>query len=182
MSSRPASPWLAVAIALLPSCAQLDPYDVARMEFDSATGFDPIVGEPEWLEYRDQVLRWPWYVRFFSGTGIDWLAATIASAQPTLLEVENPSGFVRERIGLLTELAAEDFGRIADVAQRALWIVAVDPHSLDQIVALDAVERLLRRLQVDPLAVPPTASDPAAADARVERELERLAAHAPTAR
>lgn len=179
MSPRVLRALSAGALALLSGCTL---YQVARMEFDSGTGFDTAIGEPETLAYRDEVLRWPWLVRVFEGSGFDWLIAVTTGVRPAPKEVTNPSGLVRERMVSLTDLALGDLGRMADVCHRLLWVAARDDHPLDQIVALQSMTRMLGDMNVDPLAVPFSSPDPVVALEQVEEELARLEAVAPERR
>lgn len=170
-------------LAVLPACRL---YGTARMEFDSATGFDlvadPDAAEPDAPQHREQVLRWPWLVRVLQGSGIDWLMAVTLGVRPRLVEVAHSARLVRERMIDLTDLAIGDFGRTADVAQRLLWVAARDEHTLDQIHALQSITRLLESLHVDPLLVPLVAPDPVAAAERVDDALLTIATLIPARR
>jgi hypothetical protein len=169
------------AAALLP--AGCTTYEVARMEFDSITGFDLARdGEPERVAYRHDVARWPWAVRQFEGTGFDWFLAVTSGARPGPREIDNPAEMLRERMQALTELAVEDFGRTADLAHRLLWVVAREEAALDQIIALSSLGELLAAMQVDPLQVPFASPDPVADLDATEAALRSLEALAPAAR
>jgi hypothetical protein len=157
--------WLALVVASFASgCAQ---YPTVRMEFDSATGFDAAAQEPRELDYRDEVMRWPWALRQIEGTGVDGLFAFLFGAQPGPTRIDNPSEFVRERLQLMTELSEDDLGRIAETSLRVLWIAwaaAADPQPLNQMVAIDCMAALLEVLGVDPLDVPFPTGDPEAVE------------------
>lgn len=133
----------------LPGCTHFD-YVVA--EFDSATSLSLQTGEPEKLAYQDQPRRWPWIVRAFGGSGIDWLIAFSFGLEPTPRPVDNPSGYVRERLLVLADQALGDLVKTAQAASRLLWIAVEDEvHALNQVTALAGLARLMQALDLDPL-------------------------------
>jgi hypothetical protein len=156
MSLRVAGLTAGLSVLLFGSCAQ---YGRALMEFDSVTGFDRVATEPTDLEFRAEARRWPWIVRQLEGSGLDVAIATVFGVSPSPRPLDNPSGFVRERVTELAELAGDDLHRVAEVSRRISWLTSNDAQTLDVLVALDAMEHLLSDLDVDPLNVPFASAD-----------------------
>ncbi|MEQ1631013.1 MAG: hypothetical protein ABL997_01475 [Planctomycetota bacterium] len=64
-------------------------------------------------------------------------------------ELENPSSYVRELIGILSEKAGTNLLRCADSAQRLVRVAELDPAPLNRVVALDGIARMAKVLSVD---------------------------------
>lgn len=134
-------------------------YGTHRMEFDSITGFEGAVGEPESMEFPDQVRRWPWPIRQIEGSGFDLLFTFLIGIQPTPREVDDPGRRLRLATLGMAEKAGDDLGRIADATHRLLWLAAYDLQPLDQMTTLSALESLLVSLGADPLKLPQASRD-----------------------
>ncbi|MHC5063890.1 MAG: HEAT repeat domain-containing protein [Planctomycetota bacterium] len=155
------------------SCAG---YRTVIFEFDSATGLDLERGEPERLRYNPAPERWPWWVRNTEGTGLDWFAVFAFGLEPSPRVVENPSGYARERLAELPELAAGNLLRNAQVASRLLWIAEADEdHALNQVVAIRGMAVIMRAYKVDPLNSARSADDSPAMQESILRDRRLLA-------
>jgi len=164
---------------LLCGCTQ---YERVRMEFDSAVAYGQEGPEAARMVYTGEALRWPWAVRQLEGTGVDALLASVFGVEPERRELANPSGFVRQRIGVLGDLASGDHARSAEVALRLLWLLEQDlGHPVTEMVTLDVVALLIAELGVDPLEVPEPAEELEAVE-REARATDVLEALAPAAR
>ncbi len=179
MPTRPTRLAVCLALPLLAGCAQ---YGRVLMEFDSVTGFHAVGIEPRTLDFRADATRWPWLVRQLEGSGIDVAIAKTFSVEPGPKELENPSEFVRERVGEMVEFAGDDLLRTAAISRRLCWLAAIDGQTLDELVTLDAIEAILRRLDVDPLAVPFTPANRAAALDQRKAQLATIERFAPSQR
>ncbi len=144
-------------------------YRTVIFEFDSATGLDRQTGEPEKLHYNPTPERWPWWVRHTEGSGFDWFAVFAFGLAPSPRVVENPSGYARERLAELPELAAGDLQRNAQVASRLLWIAESDEdHALNQVIAIRGMAVIMRAYKIDPLSLPrPREESPAVQQAHL---------------
>jgi hypothetical protein len=151
--------WAAAA-SLAVGCAS---YERVRMEFDSVTRFDGFDDEPAELDYQQLAKRWPWTVRATEGSGFDSVLAFLFGLEPYPMPIDNPVGFVRERIPMLVELADGDPAESAEVARRLLWVLERDEQSLNRVVAIEGIATLLEAMAVDPLRRPMArdARDPA---------------------
>ncbi len=134
-------------------------YGTHRMEFDSITGFEGAVGEPESMDFPDQVRRWPWPIRQIEGSGFDLLFAFLIGIQPTPREVDDPGRRLRLATLGMAEKAGDDLGRIADATHRLLWLAYYDPQPLDQMTTLSGIESLMVSLGADPLQSPQVSRD-----------------------
>ena len=113
-------------------------YSTAIDEFDSIAGWDDPQTEPADADYPDVALQYPWYAWF-------------VPSQPVDAPVENPSGFARERIELLSDYVTEELTSMAQVTRRLLWVTQADPNAYNRLAALKVIERILVILAVDPL-------------------------------
>ena len=169
-----------VALAVVAGCAGPElSYSIARGEFDSVTAF-PVAGEDEGgFAFRAEVERWPWTVRLFYGSGFDWLLAQIFALEPSARPADNPSWLARDRLVEMTEYRTQSLGHLADVAARALWLAARDPQPLDQVVAIECLERVLADLGIDPLTSALAESGGEATLAAIASDFAALEAGAP---
>ncbi len=120
---------------LLAGCST---YGTAIDEFDSIAGWSDPQTEPAVAKYPDIALQYTWYGWLMPGDPVDET-------------VENPSGFARERIELLSEYVTGDLSTKAQVTRRLLWVAERDPSAFNRIQALTGIERTLRSLGADPL-------------------------------
>ena len=175
----PATWLLALALAM-PACTHFD-YVVG--EFDSATNLSLQRGEPEKLAYQDQPKRWPWMIRSLGGSGLDWAIAWLFGIEPSPQSVDNPSGYVRERLMVLADQATGDLVMTAHAASRLLWIAEEDQvHALNQVTAIARVARMMKDLGLDPLHRPPPDDDSTRSRAEYLADRRLLAAAWPSRR
>jgi hypothetical protein len=64
-------------------------------------------------------------------------------------ELENPSSYVRELIGVVGQKAGSNLLRCADTAQRLVRVAELDPAPLNRIVALDSIAAIAKVVGVD---------------------------------
>lgn len=132
--------WSAFIGLSLSSCS----YVHSLEEFDSVAGWTDPLNEPESVAWQPRPLLYPWY-----RTAVTF---GLADLDPVPDEVDNPSGFARERLIELADWMGDDPTRVAQVARRMLWVVEKDPNSLNRITAIRGLERILRVLGRNPLA------------------------------
>src|SRR5688572_22352257 len=125
-----------VAVSLLAPLAGCWTYPTALAEFDSVTEQVQGASESEDLRYQTKVMRMPWVVRQLDWSGFDNVLVQVLAVEREAYPLDNPSGFARERIEVLPDLAGDDLHRIAEVATRLLWVANQDRNPLNQIAAL----------------------------------------------
>jgi hypothetical protein len=127
-------------------------FDRALAEFDSVSLREDPATEPARLTYHDRPLRMPWALRQVEGSGLDRLLIDLFAVTPEPVEVENPAELARERMEGMVATMGHDATRVGLVAARLLWVLDLDEHPLNQIQALDGIERVLDVVGGDPVA------------------------------
>lgn len=62
-------------------------------------------------------------------------------------ELDNPSAYVRELLGVLAEKAGDDLLHCADSVQRLVRVAVLDPAPLNRIVAIDGIVTIAEELE-----------------------------------
>ena len=137
-------------LALAVGSAACRPFYIARSEFDSITRKQD-ASEPEELRYQATVERMPWSLRQLEGTGLGRLFALIFQFRPRFEAVANPAGFARERLLDMVARAGTDLAMTATATSRCLWVLEFDPSPLNKVVCIQGIERMMRRLELDPM-------------------------------
>lgn len=142
---------LALSACLLAACSVSNlTYGMVVRDLDSAVVVDGS-GPDQRLVYKTEVEATAGIARW----------TLLLPLRPLLLgifgervdrELENPSSYVRELIGILSEKAGDNLLRCADSAQRLVRIAELDPAPLNRVVALDGIASMAKVLSVPLLA------------------------------
>jgi len=127
-------------------------FGLATSEFDAVAGLEDDKAWPDELTYRHDPLRYPWVYRQLDALGFGAIFRVILRVGRTAHDVENPSGFARERLWIMVDRAAGDLHATAMAVRRLLLVAELDEaQPMNQAVAVLGLGRLMESLDLDPM-------------------------------